>query len=106
MKRTSPTQRPPASRARRIPIRTKFMNQIERIIGLRREARVTYLDNDIRNLDQPGEPWKDSHKYFVRCAVTQKMIALEELKYWSVDRQEAYIDAAASLTRHRAVQAT
>jgi hypothetical protein len=82
------------------------MNQIERIMGLRREARVQYLDNDIRNLEQPGEPWKDSHKYFVRCAVTQKMIALEELKYWSVERQEAYVDAAASLKRHRELTPT
>lgn len=37
---------------------------------------------------------------FVRCAVTQQAIPIDELKYWSVDHQEAYIDAHASLARH------
>lgn len=27
---------------------------------------------------------------FVVCAVTGEVIALDELRYWSVDRQEAY----------------
>ena len=36
---------------------------------------------------------------FVRCAVTGTPIPIDELKYWSVARQEAYIDAAASLKR-------
>jgi hypothetical protein len=77
------------------------MAQLDRVVGLRREARVRYLDNDIKNLDDPGGEWRDTHKFFVRCAVTQRAIALEELKYWSVERQEAYIDAAASLKRHQ-----
>ena len=34
----------------------------------------------------------------VRCAITGAEIPLEELRYWSVLRQEAYVDAAASLT--------
>lgn len=34
---------------------------------------------------------------FVRCAVTGVRIPLRALKYWSVDRQEAYADAAAAL---------
>ncbi|MFD2236764.1 DUF2093 domain-containing protein [Aureimonas populi] len=34
---------------------------------------------------------------FVRCAITGEAIPLELLRYWSVDRQEAYRDAAASL---------
>jgi hypothetical protein len=54
------------------------------------EARVRYLDADFQILS-PGN--------FVRCAVTGKAIALDELKYWSVRRQEAYVDAAASLAR-------
>ena len=29
---------------------------------------------------------------FVRCAVTGLPIPLEELKYWSVDLQEAYLN--------------
>ena len=37
---------------------------------------------------------------FVRCAVTGQVIPLEELKYWNVERQEAYVDVAASLKRH------
>jgi hypothetical protein len=36
---------------------------------------------------------------FVRCAVTGRTIPLDELRYWSVELQEAYADAAASLKR-------
>ena len=36
---------------------------------------------------------------YVTCAVTGRRIPLSELRYWSVDRQEAYVDAAASLKR-------
>jgi hypothetical protein len=38
---------------------------------------------------------------FVRCAETGSPIPLDELRYWSVDRQEAYVDAAASLAAER-----
>ena len=34
---------------------------------------------------------------YVLCAVTGEKISLDNLRYWSHDRQEAYIDAAASL---------
>ncbi|MCW5729853.1 MAG: DUF2093 domain-containing protein [Alphaproteobacteria bacterium] len=34
---------------------------------------------------------------FVICAVTARRIALGELRYWSVERQEAYVDAVAAL---------
>lgn len=54
------------------------------------EARIRYLDADYEIL-VPGT--------FVRCAVTGKVIPLEELKYWSVERQEAYIDVIASYER-------
>jgi len=54
------------------------------------EARIRYLDADFQILS-PGT--------FVRCAVTGKAIPLDELKYWSVERQEAYADVAASLKR-------
>jgi hypothetical protein len=37
---------------------------------------------------------------FVRCAVTGLPIPLEELKYWSVDLQEAYVNPEAVLQRH------
>lgn len=55
-----------------------------------REARIRYLDGDFQVLS-PGS--------FVRCAVTGDSIPLDELKYWSVARQEPYADAAASLKR-------
>jgi hypothetical protein len=45
------------------------------------EARVEFLDGDFRVI-RPGS--------FVRCAVTGAPIPLDELRYWSVDRQEAY----------------
>ena len=34
---------------------------------------------------------------YVTCAVTGARIPIRALKYWSVDRQEAYVDAAAAL---------
>jgi hypothetical protein len=36
---------------------------------------------------------------FVRCAVTGVPIPLEELRYWSVDLQEAYATPEAVLQR-------
>ena len=56
------------------------------------EAEVKYLDGDFRVV-KPGA--------FVRCAVTGQAIPLEELKYWSVDRQEAYASPQAVLQRYR-----
>jgi hypothetical protein len=55
------------------------------------EAEVKYLDGDFRVV-RPGA--------FVRCAVTSVAIPLEELKYWSVDLQEAYVNPDAVLQRH------
>ncbi|MEL7128099.1 MAG: DUF2093 domain-containing protein [Pseudomonadota bacterium] len=52
------------------------------------EARIRYLDADLQVL-APGD--------FVVCAVTERKIPLQALRYWNVDRQEAYVDAAASL---------
>jgi hypothetical protein len=56
--------------------------------GGQRLARVRYLDGTLR-LISDGD--------YVLCAVTGKRIPLHEVKYWSVARQEAYCDAAASL---------
>jgi hypothetical protein len=53
-------------------------------------ARLRYLDSDYQVV-VPG-----SH---VICAVTGQRIPLSDLRYWSVDRQEAYADAEASLQR-------
>ena len=54
------------------------------------EAEIKYLDGDFRVL-RPGA--------FVRCAVTGTPIPLEELKYWSVEHQEAYSTPEAVLQR-------
>ena len=54
------------------------------------EARLRYLDNDFEVL-KAGR--------FVTCAVTKRKIALEDLRYWNVDQQEAYFDAETAWTR-------
>ena len=51
------------------------------------EAHIRYLDGDYVVL-KPGS--------YVRCAMTGRPIPLDELIYWSVDRQEAYADAKAA----------
>nr|WP_306265184.1 DUF2093 domain-containing protein [Pararhizobium sp. IMCC3301] len=51
-------------------------------------AELRYLDNDFQVV-RPG-----SH---VRCAITGTLIELDELKYWSVERQEPYATIEASL---------
>ncbi len=38
---------------------------------------------------------------FVRCAVTGRRVPLAALRYWSVDRQEAYADIAAATAHIR-----
>ena len=53
-----------------------------------RLARIRYFPGTFRVLS-PGD--------HVICAVTHQPIALSELKYWSVERQEAYATAEASL---------
>lgn len=52
-----------------------------------RPARLHYMAGTYRVL-VPGD--------HVVCAVTQRLIPLNELRYWSVARQEAYADAEAS----------
>lgn len=54
------------------------------------EAKVRYLDGDFQVVS-PGA--------FVRCAVTNAAIPLDELKYWNVARQEAYADIEVSKRR-------
>jgi hypothetical protein len=57
-----------------------------------RPARLHYLPATFRVL---------SHGDHVLCAVTRQPIPLAELKYWSIERQEAYISAEASLEAER-----
>ncbi len=68
------------------------MNRFERSSGFKGEAKVKYLDGEVQVLT-PGD--------FVRCAVTGRNIPLDDLRYWSVELQEAYFDAASSLKRYR-----
>jgi hypothetical protein len=67
------------------------LNRFERSSPMAGEAEVKYLDGDFRVV-RPGA--------FVRCAVTGVPIPLEELKYWSVDLQEAYASPEVVLQRH------
>ena len=51
-------------------------------------ARVHYMAGSFRLLSDGDH---------VVCAVTGALIPLHELRYWSVERQEPYVDAATSL---------
>lgn len=66
------------------------MNRIDRNIGQAGEAKLRYLDGEFQVLT-PGS--------FVRCAVTSQPIAIENLRYWSVELQEPYANAQISLQR-------
>lgn len=72
------------------------MNRFEKLFGTHGEARVRYLDGEFQIL-APGE--------YVRCAVTGEQISLQDLRYWSVELQEAYASPAASLERYRQLRA-
>ncbi len=71
------------------------MNRFEKLFGSHGEARVRYLDGEFQ-VTSPGE--------YVRCAVTGEQILLQDLRYWSVDLQEAYATPEASLKRYLQVQ--
>ena len=60
--------------------------------GSGKPARVRYLAGTFRLLSDGDH---------VVCAVTGAPIPLHELKYWSVERQEPYADADASLEAER-----
>ena len=70
--------------------RHDVLNRSDRASPMAGEAEVKYLDGDFRVV-RPGA--------FVRCAVTNVPIPLEELKYWSVELQEAYLSPDAVLER-------
>ena len=61
--------------------------------GSGRAARVRFLPGTFRLLSDGDH---------VVCAVTGASIPLHELRYWSVERQEPYVDAEASLRAERA----
>src|SRR4029450_10229341 len=74
----------------------RSMNRFERLLGLKGEARLRFLDGEFQVL-APGD--------FVRCAVTGEPIMLPDLRYWSVELQEAYASAWISFERTRTVKA-
>lgn len=61
--------------------------------GLGTEAMLQYSDSDYRIVRQGT---------FVRCGVTGQPIPLDDLCYWSAERQEAYSSPEAVLSRLRA----
>ncbi|WP_439273490.1 DUF2093 domain-containing protein [Pseudochrobactrum sp. HB0163] len=54
------------------------------------EARLRYLDGDYQVLEAGS---------YVLCAVTGEKIDLDDLRYWSVARQEAYVNGLISYQR-------
>lgn len=66
------------------------MNRFDRNLGKQKEAKLSYEAGKYEIIS-PGD--------FVRCAVTGKPVRLKNLKYWSVDLQEAYASASISLRR-------
>ncbi len=60
--------------------------------GSGRLAKIRYLDGTFRLISDGDH---------VVCAVTGAKIPLEELRYWSVARQEPYADAASSVEAER-----
>jgi len=55
-----------------------------------REAKISYGSSDYLILESGS---------YVICAITETRIPLEQLKYWSEEHQEAYVNAHASLKR-------
>ena len=54
------------------------------------QAKISYGDGEFHVIAPGG---------FVVCAVTGQRIALEDLRYWSVELQEAYATPQAALAR-------
>jgi hypothetical protein len=61
--------------------------------GAGKAARVRYLPGTFRLISDGDH---------VVCAVTGARIPLHELRYWSIERQEAYVDAEASFKAEEA----
>ncbi|MGD9811418.1 MAG: DUF2093 domain-containing protein [Sphingobium sp.] len=55
--------------------------------GKDQPARLHYMPYSFRVV-APGD--------FVVCAATGQKILLDDLRYWSIERQEPYVDAEAS----------
>jgi hypothetical protein len=70
------------------------MNAIDPNFG--REAVVRYGDSELQVI-RPGD--------YVLCAVTRRRVPLNQLKYWSVSRQEAYAGPEQAMERFKATGA-
>ena len=68
------------------------MNFQGHTIPPQREAKLRYLDADFQILRE-GD--------YVRCAVSGDPIRIDNLRYWSVDRQEAYKSAKESCAANK-----
>ncbi len=64
------------------------------MIGFKKEAQIRYEDGNFEIL---------SGGDYVLCGVTGKRIPIHQLKYWSVERQEAYGTPEATMKRHKEV---
>ena len=71
------------------------MNRFEKFAPEPGLAKLHYGDGEYVVLT-PGT--------FVLCAVTGQRIPLDNLRYWSVARQEAYASAQIATERHNALQ--
>jgi hypothetical protein len=71
------------------------MNRMDTILPHQREAKLRYLDHEYELL-KPGE--------YVRCAVTGDPIRLENLRYWSVEKQVAYKSAKEAFSQYPSLQ--
>jgi hypothetical protein len=70
------------------------MNIMER--GPTGLAKLEYLDGEFRVLI-PGA--------YVLCAVTGKQIPIDDLRYWNVDKQEAYAGHSEAIARFKDLRA-
>ncbi len=70
------------------------MNRIDRRLPPPGPAELLYLDGDYK-VRRAGA--------YVVCAATGQKIALEELRYWNVDRQEPYAGPEAKMARLKAL---
>ena len=67
------------------------MNFLDPLIPQAREAKIRYLDAEYQVLKE-GD--------FVRCGVTGDPIAIDNLRYWNVERQMPYRSAEVAFAEY------
>ncbi len=73
------------------------MNKFDPSSGLPGLAKLVYGDGEFRVVEAGA---------FVLCAVTGEKIALDDLRYWDVDLQEAYSSPEAVIKRKQEISST